>query len=79
MTVRAERVGLMGDRRAWAGQVIAAVSALGTLEGEIVRLIYFYRLTQADTATRLDLPPSTVKSVLADAMYTLGSALEVKP
>jgi DNA-directed RNA polymerase specialized sigma24 family protein len=67
----------MSDRQRWAAQVISALSSLGTLEGEIVRLTYFVNLTQADTARRLDLPLSTVKSVLADALYSLGSALEV--
>jgi DNA-directed RNA polymerase specialized sigma24 family protein len=69
----------MSERQRWAAQLIMSLAALGTLESEIVRLIYFAKLTQADTAGRLDVPLSTVKSVLADAMYTLGSELEVKP
>jgi DNA-directed RNA polymerase specialized sigma24 family protein len=69
----------MSERQRWAAQLIMSLAALGTLESEIVRLIYFTKLTQADTAGRLDVPLSTVKSVLADAMYTLGSELEVKP
>jgi DNA-directed RNA polymerase specialized sigma24 family protein len=74
-----EAIAVMKDRQQWARQVLTALSRLGTLESEIVRLTYFRKLTQADTAHRLDVPLATVKSVLADALYTLGSALEVKP
>jgi DNA-directed RNA polymerase specialized sigma24 family protein len=55
------------------------LSVLTTLESEIVRLTYFSRLSVAATAARLDVPALTVKSVLADALCTLGSALEVTP
>jgi DNA-directed RNA polymerase specialized sigma24 family protein len=67
----------MTERQTWATQIVVALAALTTLEREIVRLTYFYKLSQADTARRLDLPAQTVKSVLADALCTLGSALEV--
>jgi DNA-directed RNA polymerase specialized sigma24 family protein len=69
----------MSERQVWAEQVLRALSVLGTLESEIVRLTYFCHLSQDATAARLDVPPLTVKSVLADALCTLGSALEVTP
>ena len=67
----------MSEQQQWAAQVIFALSGLGTLESEIVRLTYSSRLTQTDTASRLDVPLSTVKWVIAEALYTLGSALEI--
>lgn len=69
----------MSERQLWANQVLRALSVLSTLESEIVRLTYFSHLSVAATAARLDVPQLTVKSVLADALCTLGSALEVTP
>jgi DNA-directed RNA polymerase specialized sigma24 family protein len=69
----------MNERKLWAEQVLATLSVLSTLESEIVRLTYFSHLSQAATAARLDVALPTVKSVLADALCALGSALEVTP
>lgn len=69
----------MSERQRWAAHVLRTLSVLIALESEIVRLTYFSRLSVAAIASRLVVPALTVKSVLADAMCTLGFAFGGTP
>jgi RNA polymerase sigma factor (sigma-70 family) len=64
------------ERPRWARETRAALQNLSATQREVVQLVYFERLTQADTAARLGLSPLTVHATLASALQRIASAIE---
>ncbi len=77
-----ELVGQQGDelltRLVWASEVQVGLASLPEEQRAVIVLSYFEDLTQAEIATRLDIPLGTVKARMARGLARLAQRIEEK-
>lgn len=67
------------DRHTWAGDVAAILDALPATQADMLRLLYFERLTDREAAAQLGVSVRRARTAAADGMRHLAETLLVLP